>query len=249
MKRINLSVVIPTYNEEENVRSGVLDTVYEYLNKQNYTWEVLIVNDGSKDQTVKVVKKAIKNKKGMRLLEEPHRGKGGTVIAGMLKAKGEIILFTDMDQATPLAEIEKFLPVFKKGADIVIGVRSGRKGAPLSRKAMAFGFSLLRNLILRLPYKDTQCGFKAFKQTASKEIFSRLKEYYQNQAVKGAAVTAGFDIETLFVARKLGFQVGQVPVSWQHQETRRVNPIKDAWRGLKDLVRVRINDLQGKYNV
>lgn len=250
MQKIKLSVVIPAYNEEDNIKSGVLEEVYKYLKKQKYTWEVLIVDDQSTDKTVEVAQKVIKSKNGFRIIKEPHRGKGGTVIAGMLAAKGEIVLFTDMDQATPLKEVEKFFPKFEnENAEVVIGVRSGREGAPLLRKAMAWGFSLLRNIILRLPYKDTQCGFKAFTKNASKQIFSRLRDHYQSQEVKGAAVTAGFDIETLFVARKLGLKVAEVPVTWHHQESRRVSPVKDAWRGFLDLLRVRLNDLQGRYNV
>ena len=250
MKNLKLSVVIPAYNEEDNIKSGVLQQVYDYLKKQKYSWEVLIVDDQSTDATIKAAKKAIRNTNGFRILEEPHRGKGGTVIAGMLAAKGQIVLFTDMDQATPLSEIEKFFPKFEKeNSDVVIGVRSGRSGAPLSRKVMAWGFSFLRNVILRLPHKDTQCGFKAFTRDASEQIFSRLSEHYHTSQIKGAAVTAGFDIETLFVARKLGLKISESTVVWKHQESRRVSPLKDAWRGLLDLLRIRINDLQGKYNV
>ena len=173
---IFLSIIIPAYNEEKNLKNKVLDEVWDYLKKQKYPWEVLIVNDGSTDKTVELVEEFIrKGRGGFKLLKEKHRGKGGTVIAGMLQAKGDYALFTDMDQATPISEVEKFLPKFKEGCDVVIASRSGREGAPFVRKLMAYGFMFLRTLILRLPYKDTQCGFKAFKIDSARKIFKRLK--------------------------------------------------------------------------
>jgi len=248
-KNYFLTVVIPAYNEADNIKNGTLDKVGDYLKKQKFTWEVLVVDDESTDNTLKLAQDFSKKNKGFRVSAQPHRGKGGTVIAGMLEAKGQVVLFTDMDQATPISEFDKFISKFKKGADVVIGVRAGREGAPIIRKAMAYGFSLLRSLILRLPYSDTQCGFKAFNKEASKEIFKRLKVFSEEQKVKGAAVTAGFDLEVLYVARKLGMKVVEVPVTWHHQETKRVNPLRDAWQGLRDLLKVRINAFGGKYRV
>jgi len=248
MKNIYLSVIIPAFKEEKNIKSGVLEKVWNYLKKQNYPWEILIVDDGSPDETAELAGDFADKHKGFRVLKEPHRGKGGTVIAGMLKARGKIILFTDMDQATPINEIDKILPMFNKGFDIVIGSRHGREGAPLVRKTMAFGFALLRNLILGLPFKDTQCGFKAFEKDAAKKIFGRLKIFSERKKVKGARVDAGFDLEVLYIAKKLGFKVAEVPVAWHHKGTERVNPIGDSFNGLRDLLRVRMNAFLGKYN-
>lgn len=244
-----LSVVIPAYNEEYNLRTGVLDSVYDYLSGQKYTWEILFVDDGSKDGTLKIAEAFSKKHSNFKLFAEPHRGKGGTVIAGMLKAKGEIILFTDTDQATPIDQLEKILPRFKEGYDVVVGSRHGREGAPLIRKIMAFGFSTLRLIVLRLPFKDTQCGFKAFTSKATKDIFERLKVFNDKDKIKGASVTAGFDLEVLYVARKLGFKVAEVPVDWHHKEGTKVDPIKDSIEGLKGLLSVRLNALQGKYKI
>jgi len=243
----DFSIVIPAYNEEENVRKGVLESIWEYLKKQKYSWEVLVVDDGSDDDTVKLATDFAKKHRGFRVLREPHRGKGGTVVAGMLAAKGRIILFTDMDQATPIDQLEKFIPKFKEGYDVVVGSRSGRKGAPLLRKLMAYGFALLRTMVLRLPYKDTQCGFKAFTHQAAKKIFEKMKIFSEKTKVKGASVSAGFDLEILYIARKLKLKVAEVPVEWHHQEGTKVNPIKDSWEGLRDLIRVRINAFLGKY--
>lgn len=246
---MKLSIVIPAYNEGKNLKKGVLDEVWSYLQKQNYSWEVLLVDDKSTDDTVKKLKNFALNHKGFRVLEERHRGKGGTVIAGVLASSGDIVLFTDMDQATPLPEIEKFWSKFEEGYDIVIGSRHGRKGAPLIRKLMAWGFSILRTIVLRLPYKDTQCGFKAFKKEAAQKIFEKMKVYNDKVVAEGAAVTAGFDLEILYIARKLKLKVVEVPVNWVHKDTERINPIKDSYEGLIDLFKVRINALMGKYKI
>lgn len=246
-KNIFLSVVVPAYNEEYNLRTGVLDSVYDYLNKQKYSWEIIFVDDGSTDNTAKIASDFSKNHKNFTVLKEPHRGKAGTVTAGVLKAKGDIVLFTDTDQATPIDQVEKMLPKFKEGYGVAIGSRHGREGAPLIRQIMATGFSVLRFLVLRLPFKDTQCGFKAFSKEAAKEIFSRLEIFDSKSKSSGASVTAGFDLEILYVARKLGYKVAEVPVDWHHKEGTKVDPIKDSIEGLRGLLMVRLNAFRGKY--
>ncbi|MDP3917983.1 MAG: glycosyltransferase family 2 protein [Candidatus Woesebacteria bacterium] len=244
---MDISIVIPSFNEENNIRTGALSGMVDYLNQQKYTWEIIVVDDGSTDKTAELAEKFAQNHRNVTVLREPHRGKGGTVIAGMLKANGDIVLFDDMDQATPIDQLEMILPKFKENFDIVIGSRAGREGAPLIRKTMALGFSILRNLVLQLPYKDTQCGFKAFTKKASTEIFKRLQIFNQQQAQSGASVSAGFDLEILYVARKLKLKVAEVPVVWHHKEGTKVNPIKDSWEGFRDLIKVRINALRGMY--
>lgn len=245
-----LSVVIPAYNEERTIKNGSLDVVWNYLNKQKYSWEIIVVDDASTDKTLGLCRDFAKSHKNTTVLAESHRGKGGSVIAGMLKASGDIIIFADMDQATPINQIEKLLPKFERGFDIAIGSRSGREGAPLIRKAMAYGFSLLRTIILRLPFKDTQCGFKAFKKAAAKSIFNKMRVVNEKTLKgEGASVSAGFDLEVLYIARKLGYKVAEVPVEWHHKETERINPVKDSYEGLRDLLKVRFNALLGKYRV
>lgn len=251
-----LSVVIPAYNEEKSIKNGSLEEVWSFLKKQKYDWEIIIVDDASTDKTLFLSQGFAKTHIGIKVFAEPHRGKGGSVIAGMLKANGDVVIFCDMDQATPMEEFEKFIPKFEEGYDIVIGSRSGRKGAPIIRKLMAYGFAVLRTIILKLPYKDTQCGFKAFKKEASEKIFSKMKIFTpiksglsEKSKARGAAVSAGFDLEALYLARKLGFKVAEVPVRWFHKETERINPIKDSFEGLRDLLKVRLNALLGKYRV
>lgn len=244
-----LSIVIPAYNEETNIRLGVLDKVLRYLDHQSYIWEVLVVNDGSSDNTKSLVEDFVKGNKGFRLIDNPHQGKAGTVVTGMMEAKGDIILFSDLDQATPLHQVEKILPWFKKGFAVVIGSREGkREGAPLLRRIMARGFMFLRTIFLGLTgIKDTQCGFKAFEKKAAHDICKHLSIYGTTKTVSGAMVTAGFDIELLFLAKELGYQIKEVPVEWHYVETRRVNPLKDSWQAFLDILRIRINAWKGVY--
>lgn len=242
-----LSVVIPAYNESINLKSGVLDQVDNYLKKQDYTYEVLIIDDGSTDKTVELAKSIARNKKGFKIIENPHGGKAMTVMTGMMKSQGDIAVFTDMDQATPIDQIDKFFPQFAKGFDIVIGSREGRKGAPLIRKVSAWGFAALRNIILGLPIKDTQCGFKAFNRRSVEGVFPKIYGIWEAKKAGGAAVNAGFDVETLFLAKKLGFKIAEMPVNWHHVGTERVQLVKDAVEAVKDMLRIRINEIKGKY--
>lgn len=242
---IDLSVVIPAFNESKNIKNGVLDKVYEYLKEQKYSYEVLIVDDGSSDNTADLIEDQIKEKKGFRLIRNEHGGKAITVMTGLLESKGDIALFTDMDQATPLKEVEKFWPQFSRGFDIVIGERSGRKGAPIIRKIYAFGFTILRTLILGIPF-DTQCGFKAFKRRAIETIFPKLLKEWKRMGTSGAAVNAGFDVEILFLAKKKSFNITSIPVEWHYVGSERVG-LGAAIEAFKDMVRIRLNDFYGKY--
>lgn len=248
MGKIFLSIVIPCYNEERNLRLGALENVAHFLAKKNYSYEVIIVDDGSTDESRKLINEFLSDHQNFRLLSRPHKGKAGTVIAGTMEAKGEYVLFTDLDQATPINQLDKLLPYFEKGYDLVLGSRnSQRKGAPLTRLAMARGFMWLRNLILDLGIKDTQCGFKAFTREATHNIFPRMRVYSLKRLVSGSTVTAGFDVELLYIAKLLGYKLAEVPVEWHYQETRNVSPVKDSVYGLVDLIKIRINSISGSY--
>lgn len=245
-----LSVVIPSYNEMANLQKGILHKVKNYLDKQKYRYEVIIVDDGSNDGSLEFVKKFVEDQKHFRIIENSHTGKAGAVTAGMLAAKGDYVLFSDMDQATPIEEIEKLLPFISKGYDVVIGSRSGiRRGAPFTRKIMAKGMMTLRSLIVGISeINDTQCGFKLFTKKSSDDIFSKIKDVHHGfRKIRGSSVTAGFDIELLYIANKKGYKIKEVPVEWLYVETRRVSPIKDSLDGLNDLVRIRRNILSGIY--
>jgi dolichyl-phosphate beta-glucosyltransferase len=244
-----LSVVIPAYNEETNIRLGAFDKVARYLDAQTYSWEVIVVDDGSSDGTAALTEEFITHNVHFTLVKNPHQGKAATVMTGMMKANGEIVLFSDLDQATPLREVEKILPWFDRGCDVVIGSRKGkREGAPLLRRFMARGFMFLRTIVLGLKgISDTQCGFKAFRRDVARNIFQHLSLYGKQRTVTGSMVTAGFDIEVLFLAKVLGYKIKEIPVEWHYVETRRVNPIKDSWEGLIDIVQIRINAWKGVY--
>lgn len=244
---MKLSVVIPAYNEERNLKKGVLQDVRDYLEKIKIEYEVIIVDDGSTDRTKEIVKKFISKNQSFSLLEVSHGGKAMAVMSGMQKAAGDIVLFTDMDQATPINQLGKFLPKFEEGYDLVIGSRTGRKGAPMLRKFAAWAFSILRGIILGMPFKDTQCGFKAFNRKSIDKIIPKIKGEWGVVHFKGGAVNAGFDVELLYLAKKYGFKIAEVEVEWNYVDTERVQVIKDALAAIYDMLRIRINDLRGKY--
>lgn len=241
-KPLFLSVIIPAYNEETNIRLGALDKVSRYLEHASYTWEVIVVDDGSTDATSRLLKD-FSSDKGFTVISNPHQGKAATVVTGMLAARGQIVLFTDLDQAAPIKEVEKLLPWFREGYDVVIGSRSSRReGAPILRLIMARGFMILRSFLLGLGgIRDTQCGFKAFRREVAQDIFQKLKLYGAKRQVSGSMVTAGFDIEVLYLARKRGYRIKEVSIEWHYVETRRVNPFKDSWQGFMDILKIRVN--------
>lgn len=246
---IYLSVIIPAYNEAENFTKGGLSRVYDYLKSTKYTWELMIVNDGSSDDTLKLVREFSKTRPEVQIIDNPHQGKAATIISGALKSHGRIVLFSDMDQATPISEVEKLLPKFEQGFNVVIGSRSGRKGAPLFRRVLAYGMVVVRTILLNLPYKDTQCGFKAFDRAAADKLFGLVKKIHPPVTISGPAVNPGFDVELLYLSRKLGLRTAEVPVEWLHQDSKRVSFFKDASNGLRELLLIRIRSLTGGYNL
>lgn len=245
----HLSVVVPAYNEEPNFKNGTIDEVPKYLEKQDYSWEILIVDDGSDDNTAKLAEAFAKKHKNTKVVKNPHQGKAETVKTGVMTAKGQLVLFTDFDQATPISEIEKLLPYFPE-YDIVIGSRqlpgAKREKEPFYRHLMGLIFNRIVQLIAVRGIWDTQAGFKCFKSQVAKEVFAKLKVYGRGKAVKGALVTA-FDVELLFLVLKFGYKIKEVPIIWHHVATSRVNPLKDSLRMFRDVVKVRLNDIRGVY--
>ncbi len=246
----HLSVIIPAYNEEPNFKKGTIDDVPQYLNSQAYTYEILIVDDGSSDQTAVLADEFAKKNKNVRVIKNPHQGKAETVKTGVAEAKGELILFTDFDQATPIEEVERLLPFFPQ-YDIVIGSRqlpgAKREKEPFYRHLMGLGFNLVVQAIAIPGIWDTQAGFKCFKSQVAKELFAKLKVYGKGKKVKGALVTA-FDVELLFIARKSGYKIKEVPIIWHHVKTTRVSPLLDSARMFRDVVKIRLNDLRRVYS-
>lgn len=251
MKSPYLSVVIPCFDEMANLEKGVLEKVIHFFARHHkYPYEVIVVDDGSRDGSDKFVTKFTKENPHVRLIKSHHLGKAGAVTTGMLEAKGEYILFTDMDQATPIEEVDKLLPYFEKQFDVVIGSRhSRRKGAPFVRQFISRSNIILRKAVIGLRHiSDTQCGFKMFSSKASKEIFSKIYELHNGfRKIDKSAVTAGFDLEILLFAEKGGYKIKEVPIEWFYVETRRVNPVTDSIEGLKELFSIRWNQIKGKY--
>ena len=244
-----LSVIITNYNEEANLRQGLLDELLTRVKKYDFSWELLLVNDGSTDATLELLKSYTAGDSRIRLLDNPHQGKAAGIISGALEAKGRIILFTDMDQSTPIDEFEKFIPQFKAGFSVVIGSRARREGAPLFRQVLAFGMVVLRTLVLQLPIRDSQCGFKAFTREAARKIFSILKIVHPLKVITYPTTNPGFDLEILYLARKLKFKIDEVPVTWYYRESKRVTFFKDAVNGLKELLLVRWRSFTKAYKI
>jgi dolichyl-phosphate beta-glucosyltransferase len=254
MTKVFLSVVIPSYDEMANLQKGVLGKVANFLNKKKWKYEVIIVDDGSKDGSVEFVEEFVKEHPYFKLIKNSHLGKAGAVTAGVLASVGEHILFTDMDQATPIEEIDKLLPYFDSSSgeyDIVIGSRkSQRRGAPWTRHLMANGMIFLRSSIVGISnISDTQCGFKMFRRETAFKLFKMIKKLHNNfQEVSGSTVSAGFDVELLHLAEKMGYTIKEVPVNWLYVETRRVSPLRDSIEGFLDLLKIKLNDMRGEYN-
>jgi len=244
-----LSVIIPCYNEEKNLKRGVLDEVEAYLKKQSFESEVIIVDDGSIDNSRDFVKKYLPNHPRFKLLENKHVGKPLTIRFGVKKANGGIILFTDMDQSTPINEFDKFLPFFKKGFEVVIGSRGQKRtGYSLIRIIGANVFRLIRQGLLLKNIIDTQCGFKAFKSEVAKDLFSRLLIFKEVKKTKGWKVGA-FDVELLFIAQKRGYQIAEAVVNWEDKDlVKKKKYFKESKEMLTEILRVKLNDLRGKYD-
>ena len=249
MKPKLLSVVIPSFNEMANLQKGTLYKVRNFLKDKKFKFEIIVVDDGSTDGSREYVERFVVVNHESKLIKNDHTGKAGAVTRGMLAASGDLILFTDMDQATPIEEIENLLPFFQKNYDIVIGSRNTtRRGAPMTRKIMAKSMIVLRTALVGLrDIEDTQCGFKIFTKDASNQIFSKINTLHKFGRVEGSAVTAGFDIEILYLASQLGFKIREVPVDWLYVETRRVNPITDSIKGLFELLKIKKNIISGTY--
>lgn len=236
-----LSVVVPAYNEEERL-GATLDRMIEYLATQPRAWELVVVDDGSRDRTRDLVTQAANAHPAVRLIaNERNRGKGYTVRRGMLAATGDAVLFSDADLSSPIEEVEKLLPLLEAGHDVVIGSRDiiGSKievPQPLHRRVMGYSFMVLRDWIAVSGFRDTQCGFKLFRQKAAQEVFSRSR-------VDGFC----FDVEILAIAKTMGYRMCEIPVVWRNDERSKVNPIGDPLKMFLDLFRIRFNILRGVY--
>lgn len=235
------SLVIPAYNESNRIRP-TLDEIIRYVQQQKWDAEILVVDDGSRDDTAAIVREYSGWYPQVQLIQNPgNRGKGFSVRNGMLHARGDICLFTDADLSSPITEAEKLFDAIHAGADIAIGSRWLRaemqtERQPLYRQAFGRIFNVLLRLVLGLHFMDTQCGFKAFRREAAQQIFPKQK-----------IERWGFDPEILFVARRLNLRTVEIPVLWAHSEGTRLHPFRDGIRMFGDVMRIRWNALTGAY--
>ncbi len=248
-----LSLVIPAYDEAPRLEEtfAAIDAWLQDLPCEPV--EVLLADDGSNDDTLALMQRYAASRPQVSALALPHRGKGPTVRSGMLAARGERVLFSDADFSAPLDQLPRLLAALDAGADVAIGSREGhgsrREGEPRLRHVMGRGFNLLVQALVVPGIDDTQCGFKLFRRDAAQAVFGRLQRYGEDAPeARGPSVTA-FDVEVLFLARKLGYRIAEVPVRWVYAEGSKVRPVHDAIRMANDVLSVRLNELCGRYEV
>ena len=238
---IYLSVVIPAYNEEKRIKNTLLD-VDKFLSAQNYSYEIIVIDDGSKDGTVDLVRNLSKNIKNLRVVDNKENyGKGYVVRQGLMSAQGKFRLFMDADNATTIDQVKNFLPFFERGYEVVIGDRDLKesqikKRQPFYKEILGDMGNLLIRVLAVPGIKDTQCGFKCFSAKFVEKIFPRLK-----------INRWGFDIEILALARKYGYKIKTVPVVWINNEKSKVS-ISGYVNTLKELFQIKWNMVSGKYN-
>jgi glycosyltransferase involved in cell wall biosynthesis len=235
------SIVLPAYNESGRI-AATLEKIFAHAKQRGWQAEVVVVNDGSTDNTAQIVREYATQHPMLRLIENPgNRGKGYSVRNGMLHAHGDILLFSDADLSSPIAEADKLFAAIHQGSDVAIGSRWLKtdlqiKRQPFYRQILGRIFNLALRLILGLNFKDTQCGFKAFTHDAAQKLFpaQRIERW-------------GFDPELLYLAKKYRLTVTEVPVAWSHREGTRISPLRDGVRMLGEILTVRWNALTGRY--
>lgn len=236
------SIIIPAYNEGQRLGSS-LEKILRHLEQQKWQAEVIVVNDGSTDDTADIAKRFMARSPMVRLVENPgNRGKGYSVRNGVLHASGDKVLFSDADLSAPIYEANKLFGALDAGADVAIGSRwvnreLQKRRQPLHREILGRAFNLALRVVLGLHYKDTQCGFKAFSGRAAHLIFPQIK-----------IERWGFDPEILFLANRMKLKIVEVPVEWSHDGRSRINPALDGTRMLLEMLKIRLNYLGGKYN-
>jgi glycosyltransferase involved in cell wall biosynthesis len=237
-----LSIVIPAYNESARIEA-TLASVLECVETRHWNAEILVVDDGSTDTTVAIVQQWMARNPHLHLIKNPGNcGKGYSVRNGLLQAAGDIAMFTDADLSAPIEEAERLLEAIDAGADVAIGSRWLDKQKqtvhqPLYRRFFGRCFNWVTRKVIGLPFKDTQCGIKAFRRDAAQTIF-RLQTIER----------WGFDPEILFIARKLKYKIAEVPVTWGHDERTRISYLKDGMQMLQEMGQIRTNSLRGRYD-
>ena len=240
MDKPYLSVVVPAYNEEARI-GRTLDEIEAYLSGRTFTWEILVVDDGSVDRTREIVEEAGLRIPGIRVLPVAHGGKGWAVRQGMLSARGRLRFMADADLAMPIDQLDGFLTRAEDGYDVMIASREApgarRFGEPHMRHVMGRVFNWVVRLLAVRGIQDTQCGFKCLTAEAADALFRVM-------SIDGF----GFDVELLYVAKKRGLSVIEVPIQWRYQPRSKVRPLRDSILALTDILRIRLRSLAGRYD-
>ena len=247
------SIIIPAYNESDKIIPS-LTQVVTFMRNFSDSFEILVVDDGSSDNTVELVEGYARDNEEIRLIKNAHKGKGPTVWTGMMEAKGRYIYMADADLSTPISELGTlFKWITEHGFDVVIASREGigskRVNEPYYRHLMGRVFNAMVQIIALKGIKDSQCGFKLFTKKAAKEIFKRTQIYGKDSKELKKGYMGAFDVEVLFLARKLGFKIKEVSVTWTYVQTSRLNPLSDSIKMVMDVIKVRVNDLKGIYKI
>lgn len=237
-KKIFLSVIIPVFNEEKRIRR--LNQIISYLNKQKFSWEVIVVNDGSTDKTNSILKLLKKRLRFNLFSYSPNKGKGFAVKTGMLKATGDYCLFLDVDLSTPIEELEKFLPHLRKHG-ILIGSRKLKSSTlatrqPVLREYLGKVFTLLSQYILKMRVSDFTCGFKIFSKKSVEQIFTRQRIYRW-----------GFDSEILYIGKIKKHSIKEIPVYWENDPRTKVKFPDAIINSFAELIRIKVNYFRGFY--
>jgi dolichyl-phosphate beta-glucosyltransferase len=242
MDKPTYSIVIPAYNEGQRI-TATLDKVLAWTSAQRWSVEIVVVNDGSRDNTADIVRQYVAAHPQVRLIENPgNRGKGYSVRNGMMNARGELLLFSDADLSSPISEAPRLFDALAAGADVAIGSRwlqseLQTERQPVYRQLFGRVFNLFLRIVLGISFKDTQCGFKAFRRGAADALFPR--QHIERWA---------FDPELLFLARRFGFKSVEIGVEWAHDERTKMSYFRDGMRMVWEILTVRWYAITGKYD-
>ncbi|MBL8087337.1 MAG: glycosyltransferase family 2 protein [Chthonomonas sp.] len=240
MSEPSLAVIVPAYNESVRLPK-TLARLHEYLSDQTYPWSVVVISDGSTDDTPRIVNDfGIKHPQFTLIDSQPNRGKGFVIRRAMLEVDADLLLFSDADLAAPIEEIEKLLPKIREGYEIAIGSRPLRESRleirqPKYREYAGRAFNQVVQMLAIRGIQDTQCGFKVFTKPVARDVFARC-------TLDGFS----YDFEALMIARDLGYKIAEVPIRWAHQEGSKVRFLRDGSRMLLDLVRLRLKGRKGR---
>jgi dolichyl-phosphate beta-glucosyltransferase len=247
------SIVTPVFNESDKITAS-LTQMLSFMRGFSESFEIIVVDDGSKDTSAAIVEEYAHLNPEIVLIKNPHKGKGPALWTGVMRSKGKYVYLADADLSAPMQELKKLAVwIIDQDYDIVIASREGygakRVGEPLYRHLMGRVFNFFVQAFLLPGINDTQCGFKLFKGDVARKLFARLKIYGEDAKVLEKAYFGAFDVEVLYLAKKMSYKVKDVPVVWTYVKTTRLSPISDSLKMLRDILLIKINYAKGKYNL